>query len=126
MKFNKFYITNNEGKSNCVIRAFCKIFNKEYENVYNDLCIVAKQLECDSFNEIQVFEKYMENHSINLIDYGKDMQIKDLSLDSGNYVIFCWNKKEFYHMVPVINNILYDKDDKCLELYAIKIYKQNN
>lgn len=126
MKFNKFYIINNEGKSNCVIRAFCKIFNKEYENVYNDLCIVAKQLECDSFNEIQVFEKYMENHSINLIDYGKDMQIKDLSLDSGNYVIFCWNKKEFYHMVPVINGIVYDREDSCLELYAIKIYKQNN
>jgi len=126
MKFNKFYVSNNEGKSNCVIRTFCKIYNEEYNNIYNDLCSIAKRLNCDSFNDIQVFETYMEEHNVILVDYGKDIKIKDLNLDNGSYVVFCWDKKDFYHMIPIIDNILYDKDDRSLELYTIKIYKQNN
>lgn len=125
MKFSKFYISNNEGKSNCVIRTFCKIFGEEYNNVYNDLCSIAKRLDCDSFNDTQVFEIYMKEHNVILVDYVKDIKIKDLNLDNGSYVVFCWDKKDFYHMIPIIDNILYDKDDRSLELYTIKIYKQN-
>ena len=124
MKFNKFYVSNNEGKSNCVIRTFCKIYNEEYNNIYNDLCSIAKRLNCDSFNDIQVFETYMREHETISIDYGKDIKIKDLNLDNGSYVVFCWDKKDFYHMIPIIDNILYDKDNGCFELYTITIYKQ--
>lgn len=125
MEFNQFYLSNNEGKSNCVIRTFCKIFGQEYNSVYNDLCFIANKLGYDSFNDILVFETYMEQHDTNLIDYGSDIKIKELNLDNGSYAVFCWNKKDFYHMVSIIDNILYDKDDKSLELYAIKIYKHN-
>ena len=125
MKFSEFYISNNEGKSNCVIRTFCKMYGEEYNNVYNDLCYIAKQLGCDSFNDIQVFETYMREHETISVDYGKDTKIKDLNLNNGSYAIFCWDKKDFYHMVSIIDNILYDKDDSSLELYTIKIYKQN-
>lgn len=124
MEFNKFYVSNDEGKSNCVIRTFCKLFNKEYNNVYNDLCIISKQLGCYSFNDIKVFEKYMEENGTIPIDYGKEIKIKDLILDNGNYAIFCWDKKDFYHMVSIIDNVLYDKDDSSLELYTITVYKQ--
>ena len=51
-----------------------------------------------------------------------DILIKDLKLDSGNYVIFCY-KDAFYHMVSVINNTLYDKNDEALNLKVLKIYK---
>ena len=44
-------------KSNCVIRSLCKILNKEYNDIYNDLCKIAEDLKCDSFNDIPVFEK---------------------------------------------------------------------
>ena len=125
MKFNKFYITNNEGKSNCVIRTFCKIFDEEYNNVYNDLCCIAKQLGCNSFNDILVFEKYMEIHDTIQIEDYKDKKIKDLIINNGSYVVFCWDKKDFYHMIPIIEGVIYDKDDSCLELYVIDIYKQN-
>ena len=125
MKFSEFYISNNEGKSNCVIRTFCKIYGEEYNNVYNELCSIAKQLGCASFNDIQVFETYMREHETISIDYGKDTKIKDLNLNNGSYAIFCWDKKDFYHMVSIIDNVLYDKDDRSLELYTIKIYKQN-
>lgn len=125
MRFSKFYISNKEGKSNCVIRTFCKMYGEEYDSVYNDLCSIAKQLGCNSFNDIQVFEKYMMDHDTISVDYGKNIKIKDLNLNNGCYVIFCWDKKDFYHMVSIIDNILYDKDDMSLELYTITIYKQN-
>lgn len=125
MKFSEFYISNHEGKSNCVIRTFCKMFGEEYNDVYNDLCSIAKRLDCDSFNDIDVFETYMKERDTNKIDYGKDIKIKDLILDNGSYAVFCWDKKDYYHMVLIIDNVLYDKNDASLEMYTITIYKSN-
>ena len=123
MKFNKFYMSNNEGNSNCVIRTFCKMFNEEYNQVYNDLCSISKEIGCNSFNDIPVFETYMEKHNTLLVNYGKDIKIKNLNLNNGSYAVFCWDKKDYYHMVSIIDNILYDKNKESLELYTIKIYK---
>ena len=126
MKFNEFFVCNNEGKSNCVIRSLCKTYNEEYDNVFNELCNIAKELNCESFNDIEVFETYMKRRNTNNIDYGKDIKIKDLDLENGKYLVFCWDKKEFYHMVSIIDNVLYDKDDRSLELYTITVYKDNS
>ena len=60
MKYNEYYICNNEGKSNCVIRSLCKTYNEEYDNVYNELCNISKELDCESFNDIKVFETYIK------------------------------------------------------------------
>lgn len=123
MKFIKYYITNKEGKSNCVIRTFCKIFNEEYDNVYNELCRIQKELNCSNYNDIEVFEKYMKNHNFNSIDYGKDIVIKELELDDDTYIVFCWNKDDFYHMLPIINNVIYDKEESSMNLFTLKLYK---
>ena len=124
MKYNEYFISNKEGKSNCVIRSFCKAYNEEYDNVFNELCSIAKELNCESFNDIEVFEAYMKRRETEPIDYGKDIKLKDLKLDSGKYLVFCWDKKDFYHMVSIIDNTLYDRDDSSLELYTITIYKE--
>ena len=124
MKYNEYYICNNEGKSNCVIRSLCKIFNKGYDDVYNELCLITNELNCESFNDIEVFETYMKRRNTIRIEYGKNIKLKDLKLDNGNYIVFCWDNKDFYHMVSIMDNILYDKDDKSLELYTITIYKE--
>lgn len=125
MKFSEFYISNSEAKSNCVIRSFCKMYDEEYDNVYNELCDIAKELNCESFNDVEVFETYMKRRDTTKLDYGKDIKIKDLELDDGKYIIFCFDKKDYYHMVPVIDNVLFDKDNSSLELYIINIYKEN-
>ena len=124
MKFKKYYICDNDGKSNCVIRSLCKNYNEEYSDVYNELCSIAKELNCDSFNDIEVFETYMKRRNTYRIDYGKDLKVKDLVLENGKYLVFSYDKKEFYHMFSIIDNTVYDKDDKCLDLYVITIYKQ--
>ena len=122
MTFKEFYISDKDGNSNCVIRSLCKVLNKEYDDVYNDLCEVAKQLNC-SFNDIEVFEKYMEDNDIFKIKYDEDMIVKDLKIDNGSYIVFCYDKKDYYHMIPIIDKVIYDKNSNCLDLYVISIYK---
>ena len=125
MKYSEYYICNKEGKSNCVIRSLCKTYNEDYDKVHNELCDIAKELNCASFNDIEVFETYMKKRNTLPIEYGKDIKLKDLELDDGKYLVFCWDKKDFYHMVSIIDNVLYDRDNTSLELYAITIYKEN-
>ena len=124
MKFKKYYIEDKNGKSNCVIRRMCKVLNKKYDDVYNNLCKIAEELKCFSYNDIPVFEKYMEKNNIIKIDFKSNTMIKDLILDNNTYVIFCYDKKGYYHMVPIINNTIFDKKSDCLNLYVISVYKK--
>ena len=125
MKYKEYYICNKEGKSNCVIRSLCKNYNEKYDDVYNELCDISKELNCESFNDIEVFETYMKRRNAMPIEYGKDIKIKNLTLDDGKYLVFCWDKNNSYHMASIIDNVLYDKDSRSLELYTITIYKEN-
>lgn len=124
MRYKEYYICNNEGKSNCVIRSLCKNYNEEYDNVYNELCDISKELNCEAFNDIEVFETYMKRRNTVPIEYGKNKKIKDLTLADGKYLVFCWDKKDFYHMASIIDNTLYDKNSRSLDLYVITIYKE--
>ncbi len=123
IKFEEYFVSNSDGKSNCIIRSFCKMFNKEYDEVFDELVDIANKLNYDSYAEIEVFEKYLEDRSFLPIDDYKDTQIKDLSLDNSKYIIFCYDKKDWYHMVPIIDNTLYDKTEESLDLYVITVYK---
>lgn len=122
MEFNQFYVSNKEGKSNCVIRSFCKVYNKDYDEVYRNLCKIA-EINNKLYTDIEVFETYMKQNNTLEIDYGKNIKIRNLNLDNGSYIVFCYDKDNYYHMIPIINNTIYDKDDNSLDLYTIKVYK---
>ena len=124
MNFKEFYISDKNGKSNCVIRSLCKILNKEYDVVFNDLCEMAKKLNCSSFNDIEVFEEYMKDNNITKINYEKDILVKNLKIDNDSYIVFCYDKKDYYHLIPIINNTIYDKNSDCLNLFIISVYKK--
>ena len=124
MKFSKFYVEDKNGRTNCVIRSFCKLYGGTYEDVINELLSIKEEINAESFNDIEVFEEYMKRRNTLAINYGKDLKIKDLSLDNSTYIILCWDKKDFYHMVTIMDNTLYDKDDTSSNLYAITVYKQ--
>lgn len=125
MTFKEFYIVDKDGKSNCVVRSLCKILNKEYDDIYNNLCKIAEELNCSSFNDIEVFEKYMEDNNIFKIIFEEDIKVKDLKMDKDSYIVFCYDKKDYYHMVPIIDNTIYDKNSDCLNLDVISIYRKN-
>lgn len=119
MKFE--YYNPNKEKGGCVVRALSKALDKNYEKVKEELIDYAKELNFSSYNEVEVFEKYiLDNNFYKLEPVNK--QIKDLKLNNGTYIIFC-NKDDFYHMVTVINNVLYDKSEVAFDMNAINIYK---
>ena len=122
MTFKEYYISDKNGKSNCVIRSLCKVLNKEYDDVYNDLCKVAQNLNC-SFNDIEVFETYMKNNNIFKINCAKEIKIKNLEIDNSSYIVFCYDKKDYYHMISIIDKVIYDRNIECMNLYVISIYK---
>ena len=125
MKFKEFYISDKNGKSNCVIRSLCKILNKEYNDVSDGLCEVAKKLNYFSFTDVPVFEKYMEDNDIIKISCSDEIKVKDLETDNCSYIVFCYDKKDFYHMVSIIDNVIYDKNSDCMELYVIAVYRKS-
>ena len=55
--------------------------------------------------------------------YLEDIKVQDLKIDNSSYIVFCWNKKDYYHMIPIIDNVIYDKNFDCMNLYVISIYK---
>ena len=114
-----------DGQSNCLIRSLCKVLNKEYDEVYNDLIKIQKELNRESFNDIPVFESYMKEYGISKMDYNDEVKVKDLKLSNDIYLILCYDKKDFYHMIPIINNTIYDKNQDCMELYVLSIYKKD-
>lgn len=126
MEFKEYFISDKEGKSNCIIRTFCKLFNRKYDNVKKELLDIARQLNYDNYTEIEVFESYLNSNGYFNFDTDTEIRIKDLNLPMGKYVIFCYDKKDYYHMLSIINNVVYDKDDRSLELYVINIYKEND
>jgi len=121
MKYEYYYIEDSNGKSNCVIRSLCKIFNLSYEEVYNELCNIQNKLNKDSYVDIEVFESFMKNKGMKELDIS-NIKVKDLKLDNNSYIVFCYDKKDWYHMIPIINNTIYDKSNECLELDVIKVY----
>lgn len=123
MKYEYYYVEDENKKTNCIIRTFCKLFNKEYDAVKQELINIAKELNYETYAEIEVFEKYLNDKNYIKLEH-KEEQIKNLKLENGKYAVFCYDKKEFYHMLPIINNTVYDKKEDNLNLYTITIYKE--
>ncbi len=73
---------------------------------------------------LKLFKKYMADNNILKTDFNEEVKIKDLKLNNFSYIVFCYDKKDFYHMVPIINNTVYDKNLDCLDLYVIAIYQK--
>ena len=119
----KYIEYNTEG--NCIIRSFSKLYNIDPTSIYNELNSIKEELNANDSSDIEVFEEYMKRRNTNKIDKYKDIQVKDLVLDNNSYIVFCYDKKDWYHLIPIIDNIVYDKTDKSLDLYTISIYKKN-
>lgn len=123
MKYEYYYVEDENKKTNCIIRTFCKLFNKEYEEVKQELINIAKELNYETYAEIEVFEKYLNDNNYKKIEH-KEEQIKNLKLEKGKYAVFCYDKKDYYPMLAIINNTVYDKKEDNLNLYTITIYKE--
>ena len=119
----KFVEYNPVLGSGCIVRTFLRLLDKDVSEIKNELFNLAQDMGYDDYSEISVFEKYLDINNYEKIDNYKDILVKDLSLDYGKYALFCYDKNDYYHMFSIIDNIIYDKNDKCLDLYVISVYK---
>ena len=110
---------------NCVVRSISKLLNKNYKVVKKELLELSKKLGYDFYSEIEVFEKYLANYNYYDIKTKYKGKIKDLNID-GECIVFCYDKKDFYHLAYIKDNILYDSVEENKELYVIKVYKRSD
>ena len=121
----KYEMYNPDEKCNCVVRALSKMLEKNVINVKDELINLATEMNHIDYTDVEVFEKYMElNNIIKEKNDLKDVQIKDINFSDWKYIVFCWNKDNFYHLVSIIDNVIYDKKEDTLNLYPISIYKE--
>ena len=110
----------SDEKGACVIRSFSKLFNYDFYEMKEELLKFVKDNNYNSYNDIEAFEGYLLNNGYKKLDMNEEV-IKDLNIEHKKCAIFC-HKDDFYHMISVIDGVVYDKDDRCLELNAIKMY----
>ena len=116
----EFYNPVDE-KGSCIARSLSKVFDKDYFKVKEELMSLSNRLNKPDYRDIDVFEKYLYDNKAKKLDI-KDILVKDLKLDNGKYVVFCY-KGDWYHMVSIINNTVYDKTKDSLDLIIISVYK---
>ena len=114
----------NMQKGGCILRSFMKLFDKEESVLEKELLDLAKSMNHDSYTDVEIFEKNIDNNNYKKID-SNNILVKDLKNFDGKYACFCF-KNDWYHMLPIIDNTVYDKSNDSLELYVINLYKLEN
>lgn len=120
----KYIEYNPATAKNCVIRSFSLLTGENCETIEEKLKNEALMLGKKEYTDVEVFENYLEKTiGFGKIPFDPDKTIKDLELSNGTYCVFCYDKNNFYHMVVIHNDTLYDKTDKTLDLYPLAVYK---
>ena len=69
-----------------------------------------------------VVERYLMTKGFTTSEEDKGKKVKDLKL-KGTNIVYCF-KDDWYHYVCIIDDNLYDKFDRALDLEVIKIFKK--
>lgn len=121
----EYYNPSNEKRS-CVVRTMTKLTGKGYDTVKNELTELAQKMNCDSYNNEDVFGRYMEEHGISKMQEQGDITVGELEPEKGIYCVFCTDRRGFFHLLPVVDNVIYDRRDDSRGLYVIAVYKKEN
>lgn len=116
-----YYFPNKDEKAGCVTRALSKAYNKDCKDVEYELKEIAKELNYEDYREVDVFEEYMFKRNAKVLRGYENKKVSDFSKE-GCYILFAY-KDDFYHLVCIKDNTLYDKDDVSLNLIILKVYE---
>ena len=105
------------------MRTMTKLTGKEYSIVKAELTALAQELGFETYNDEAVFGRYMAEHGIYKTKDHVDTTVGELELNDGSYCVYCTNHKGFFHLIPVVDNVIYDRRNYSLELYVIAVYK---
>lgn len=109
-------------RGGCISRAISKALNINYSDVKNDLIKLSIKLKKDDYHDIEVFDAYLNKNGFKKISVKKDELVKNLNLDNGTYIVFCY-QDDFYYMTCIMDNTLYDNKKDSFNLKTITLYK---
>ena len=118
------YYNPSDDKQSCVVRTMTKLTGKKYDAVKSELTELAQELGCGTYNDEAVFERYMESHGISKLKEYDEIKVGALELKGGVYCVHCTNREGFHHLLPVVDNVIYDRRDDSRELYVVAVYKK--
>ena len=121
----EYYSPSDESRS-CVVRTMTKLTGKEYSTVKEELTELAQKLGYETYNDEAVFKQYMAEHGIYKIKEYVDTTVGEIELNDGSYCVYSTNHKGFFHLIPVVDNVIYDRRNDSLELYVIAVYKKES
>ena len=119
----EYYNPSDESRS-CVVRTMTKLTGKEYSTVKAELTSLAQELGYETYNNETVFGQYMTKHGIYKKTEYENTTVGELELNDGSYCVYSTNHKGFFHLIPIVDNVIYDRRNDSLELYVIAVYKK--
>ena len=118
------YYNPSDEKKGCVFRSLSKALNKSYDEVKEDLRDIGNSIGVDDLLDDKVFDTYLLNNGYKEINIYKDTYLLDNKYDDVN-LVYSYSD-DWYHMICIIDNVIYDKFDldRLKNLKVIKIYKK--
>lgn len=102
----------NKRVGDCTVRAICKILNKEWQDVYIDLCIDGL-LQCDMPSSNNVWGNYLkkEGYERYIVPDGETVESFCIKHPNGKYLLALQS-----HVVTIENGNYYDMWDSGNEV----------
>ena len=118
-----YYNPSDETRS-CVVRTMTKLTGKAYQTVRDELTALASEFGYPEYNAPAVFEHYLAQHGFVKSEDSGGLQVRALRLARGTYCVFCTNGEDFFHLMPVIDGVIYDRRDDCQDLSVLAVYEK--
>ena len=118
------YYNPSDEKHSCVFRSLSKVLNKSFDNVKDELRELGNSMGINDLLDDRVFDAFLLKNGYKTVDKYNDSMLLDNNYDGINLVYSFYD--EWYHMVCIIDNTIYDKFDldRLKNLKIIKVYKK--
>lgn len=118
------YYNPSDEKHSCMFRSLSKALNKSFDNVKDELRELGNSMGINDLLDDRVFEAFLQKNGYKTVDKYNDSMLLDNNYDGVN-LVYSYHD-EWYHMVCIIDNIIYDKFDldRLKNLKIIKVYKK--
>ena len=108
----------------CIARTLTLLSGKPYPAVRAELDALAGALGFDTYTETAVFEEYLARLGFYPADGYTGVRMDALTLPAGRFCVICTDGAGFYHMLPVIDSVIYDRRNDSGALTVFRIYAE--
>ncbi len=111
-------------KRSCVVRTMTKLTGRDYGSVKAELAALAAEMGCETYNDQRVFGRFLEDLGFSRIGGYEGLTVGELELKNGSWCVHCTDRKEFQHLLPVVDGVIFDRRDDSRGLFVEAVYKK--